>query len=136
MSPDTIRLIIEVLSFFGAVFIGAFTFIGISNKKIESLREEFDKRLEHQQKNQAAEMKTFIQLQDDKMRRIYERMDERAAEVEKTYVRMDVHNLTIEHMNQKTDDKFNNIVEKFELKLAELTRAVQKLVNSDEKRNP
>lgn len=83
---------------------------------------------------------------DKKIDRIYLRMDERIEKVNKefirieedvnrSYVRFDMHNLTIRHLEEKTDDKFAGTIKIFELKMDQLTAAINKLVVSEEKRS-
>lgn len=131
MPTEIINLVIQVFFLLGAMFFGFWQVLEIISKKIE-----------HAQKNQTMALRLlednqkFIEDSYDKKHvRIYERMDEKFTDVEKTFVRTDIHNITINHLEQKMDDKFMSTIRIFELKLDELTREIQKLVKIDERRN-
>lgn len=105
--------------------------IGLSITLIGSLWKMFDyinKRFEHERKNQSAMFAMHMEEQKKAINRIYERMDERTEEADKTFVRLDVHNLTVKHMEEKSDEKFKNLLENFDLKIGNLTKAVNDLI--------
>ncbi len=81
-------------------------------------------KLTHAIKNQNVLLELQKEQLTKSMNRIYERMDEREVEAHKTFVRLDVHNLTMEHLEAKTDEKFKTTIESFEWKMQSLTKAV------------
>lgn len=83
----------------------------------------------------------FNNMISSKINRLYERMDEKFKESkdewekkEREFVRLDVHNITIKHQEEKTDEKFKQIVQVFELKMSQLTDAVKNLVQDEKDR--
>lgn len=90
--------------------------------------ETMNRKFEHERKNQSTLLQMHMEQQTKAINRVYERMDERQEEANKTFVRLDVHNLTVEHLDNKTDEKFRTIVDTFELKMQSLTKAVNELV--------
>lgn len=104
-----------------------------------------NKKFEHNQKNQNTTFQLQAELQKKTVDRIYERMDERQEEIDtkflrhedavnKTFVRLDVHNITIQHLEEKTSEKFKTTIEKFELTIANLTKAIGDLVKKMEEK--
>lgn len=90
--------------------------------------EMINKRFEHSQKNQTAAFNIFMENQKKSLDRVYERMDERNEEAHKTFVRLDVHNMSLQNLEEKTGDKFQHTIQVFELKLEALTKAVNMLM--------
>lgn len=87
-----------------------------------------NKRSEHSQKNQNSAFNLFMDSQKKSLDRVYERMDERNDEYHKTFVRLDVHNISIQNLEEKTGDKFIHTIQIFELKMDNLTKAVNTLM--------
>ncbi len=65
---------------------------------------------------------------NSRIQRVYKRMDERKDEADKTFVRTDVHNLTISYLEQKTDEKFKSTIQVFEIKMDALATSVKDLI--------
>lgn len=113
-------LVIQALFLIGSVF-------AILWKANEKMNEKFT----HSAKNQATALQIQAEAQVKAINRVYERIDEKGKEFEKTFVRVDVHNLTLTHYEQKTDEKFRTTIQTFELKLENLENAVNALINTN-----
>lgn len=114
MSTEAITsLVLQVIGMLGSFAIVLWKFTESQNRK-----------LEHAIKSQNAIFSLQAEQQTKAINRVYERMDERADEANKVFVRLDVHNLTMQHLDQKTDEKFKTTIETFELKMQALTKAV------------
>lgn len=90
-------------------------------------KESLDKKFEHAQKNQSAVFAMQAEMQKKSIDRVYERMDERTDEANRTFVRLDVHNLTIQHLEEKTGEKFKTVMEGLNFKIDSLTDVVREL---------
>lgn len=66
---------------------------------------------------------------DSKIKRVYDRMDVRVEEIERTFVRQDVHDIEIKNLEEKNTEKFNTTIRMFDLKLDNLTKAVNELIS-------
>ncbi len=123
MSVDNMNLIFQAI---GLLFV----MLGGLWKIWDSLKNDADK------KHKSIQDSITLIAEDNTKRinRIYERMDARQEEYHKEFVRVDVHNLTINHLEQKTDEKFNQTIMMWKLELAQLTKAIDKLVKNEEER--
>lgn len=66
---------------------------------------------------------------DSKIKRVYERQDEEFDKVQKEYIRIDVHNASIEHIKEIMEIKSNSTILLFNTKLDNLAKAVNELID-------
>lgn len=104
-------------------------------KTSEKNIDDFKEYVEHKHKNFQAGLMTHIEETSEHKKTVFKRMDERHKEIleafkaireecSKSFVRFDMHNMAIENLDTKTTEKFRTTVEKYELQLQNLTKAV------------
>ena len=118
INVPVVGLIFQALFLVGAVIASLWQFSNMINR-----------RFEHAKKNSDQALLTFTQAFEEEMKRSYDRMDERKAEADRTFVRIDTHNLTIQFQNDKVEERFRTVIEKFDLKLGSLEKVVTSALN-------
>ena len=75
---------------------------------------------------------------DGKIKRVFERQDEELEKVndrlDKEYMRIDAHNLSIQHMKEIMEIKQNATIQLFTSQLADLTQRVRELIDRQNKK--
>lgn len=99
-------IVLQIIVILGSVAVGFYKFNELISKKINDQGKEFD----------------------GKIKRIYERQDEKFEEVEKNYVSQSVHDIEIKYLNEKNEEKFNSTIKLFDTKLESLASAVRDLI--------
>lgn len=127
MSAEWANFILQAVIFIVGGCLGAW-------KLTEKMKKEFSDKFDHAQKNQSAAFAMQAEIQKKSIDRVYERMDERNEEIQKTFVRLDVHNITLQNLEEKTSEKFKTTIEKFELTIQNLTKVVMDLVEQNRRK--
>lgn len=99
--------LLALLALLGSVVAAAWIMYAALCKKIDSMEESTD----------------------SKIKRVYQRQDEEFDKVQKEYIRIEVHNGSIEHLKEIMEIKSNSTIQLFNTKLEGLTKAVNDLID-------
>lgn len=66
---------------------------------------------------------------DEKIKRVYERQDEKISQIEKDFMRVDAHNLSMEHIKEVMEIKSNSTIQLFTTRLDNLSNNVKELID-------
>lgn len=66
---------------------------------------------------------------DQKIKRVYERQDEEIEKIQKEYLRIDVHNLSVEYLKEIQEVKSNATIQLFTTRLDNLAYNVKELID-------
>ena len=116
-NKDLINLFFEVLTLMGTMGAGFFSFWRFSSSKIdkhfEKLRSDFD---------------THKKDTEDRITRVYERMDEKSKE----FVKDDIYQVEKKHHNENVETRFQALMDFMKLRFEQLDKTIEKLVNHDD----
>lgn len=134
MDATLFGLILQTAVVIGSMVVFFYNHGRKNAEALEGISTELKEYVEHKHKNIQAMLNIHIEDTSKKIGRIYERMDIKQTEYEKNFVRIDVHNITIKNLEEKTDEKFNQTIKLFQIELKHLTAAIDKLIKNEEDR--
>lgn len=121
--------ILTLLTILGGVVASAWTVYSALAQKIDGIVKDHQDKIDAIVKDNDTKIKRVYQRQDEELKLVYDSQKDNITKIEKEFMRVDAHNLSMDHIKEVMEIKSNATIQLFTTRLDNLANNVKELID-------